>query len=227
MATPQVILVVAAHPDDELLGCGGTLARHARAGDAVHILILATGAASRGKDGVDGQISELEKNARSAAEIIGARPPLFGGFPDNAMDSVELLAVVKRIEAVIADIQPDVVYTHHGGDLNIDHRIAHEAVMTACRPLPEAPVRAIYAFETSSSTEWASAESQPGFRPTRFTDISETLEVKLSALACYETEMRDFPHPRSNEAITSLAKVRGAAAGLKAAEAFTVLRQID
>jgi LmbE family N-acetylglucosaminyl deacetylase len=144
---------------------------------------------------------------------------------DNRLDSVDLLDIVKLVEDHVSACRPDIVYTHHGGDLNIDHRRVHEAVLTACRPLPGMGSRAVYAFETPSSTEWAD-ETLPVFRPTRFVDISDTLDTKLAALDAYESEMRAFPHPRSIESVTALARWRGACAGVAAAEAFVVVHEV-
>lgn len=227
MASERV-LVVAAHPDDELLGCGATVARHAAGGDVVDTLILAQGVTSRGAHGDEAhrELQELRTAARRAAEVVGANPPHFGELPDNRLDTVALLDVVQIIEEVIADTRPTVIYTHHGGDLNIDHRVAHAAVLTACRPLPGRAVRAVYAFETPSSTEWGASDQDEPFRPDRFHDVSAHLETKLRALACYESEMRGWPHARSHEAVEALAKHRGATVGLEAAEAFRVLRQL-
>jgi len=222
----QRVLVVAAHPDDELLGCGGTLARHALAGDRVSILILGEGGTAR-LDASNDTIAKLKAAAERAARIIGAEPPRFVGLPDNRLDELPLLDILKRVEAEIETVAPSIVYTHHGGDLNIDHRIVHQAVMTACRPLPQSPIRAIYAYETASSTEWSSvAIDQAGFRPTRFVDIAAVLERKLDALRSYGDEMRAFPHARSLEAVRALALWRGAMSGLPAAEAFVVVREI-
>jgi LmbE family N-acetylglucosaminyl deacetylase len=229
MAKSNNILVVAAHPDDELLGCGGTLARHCNDGDKVETLILAEGVTSRDdereKEQHRSELTDLHKAAYRAAEIIGAALPEFGGLPDNRMDQLDLLDVVKLIEKAISRHAPTIIYTHHGGDLNIDHRITHQAVMTACRPLPDSITEAIYCFETPSSTEWADA-SQPEFKPNHFVEITATLDVKLSALEAYNTEMRPFPHPRSPEAIAALAKWRGASCGVVAAEAFSVAQRI-
>lgn len=229
MPDPNTVLVVAAHPDDEILGCGATLARHAAAGDDVHILIVAEGAtsrdAARSADTRAPEIDALREAATEAAVRIGARPPSFGGLPDNRLDGVDLLDIVKLIERRISECNPAVVYTHHGGDLNIDHRRVHDAVLTACRPLPGVGARAVYAFETPSSTEWAD-ETLPAFRPTRFVDVTGTLETKLAALDAYESEMRVFPHPRSAEAVRSLARWRGASAGVDAAEAFAVVCEV-
>ncbi len=224
----DAILVVAAHPDDECLGPGGTIARHADDEDAVNVLILAEGATAR--DGKrdpaarSDELSDLRAAAAAAAEILGSEIPRFAGLPDNRLDGVDLLDVIKQVEAAVADVRPRIVYTHHAGDLNVDHKITHQAVITACRPLPGSPVKAIYAFETPSSTEWAFAQNV--FRPTRFVDISTQLSRKCSALACYRSEMRDFPHARSLEAVQALACLRGAAVGLEAAEAFEVIREI-
>lgn len=225
-ANPTNVLVVAAHPDDEVLGCGGVIARHAAAGDAVHILILAEGATSRGAAGseADDEVAALQAAARRSAEILGAAPPAFAGLPDNRMDDLALLDVVKIVERTVRETGAAVVYTHHGGDLNVDHRICHQAVLTACRPLPGAPVRAVYAFETVSSTEWEQGGGT--FRPTRFVDISDHLAAKRRALEAYASEMRPFPHARSIEAVDALARVRGAASGVSAAEAFMVVREV-
>ena len=225
------ICIIAAHPDDEVLGCGGTAARHADTGDEVHVLIMAEGATARADEGDrNGNYVEERKALRAAAEtaasILGTKSPAFADFPDNRMDTAALLDVTKRIEQMIGKIKPDIVYTHHGGDLNIDHRIVHQAVLTACRPLPDSPVRAIYTFETVSSTEWSSLEEDAGaFRPTRFVDISGQLERKLAALGAYGMEMRTPPHARSKENVSALAAHRGASAGLMAAEAFMVVRE--
>ncbi len=221
----MTVLVVAAHPDDEVLGCGGTIAHHTAAGEKVSILLFADGISSRAEAGSDA-IEERQSAARAAAKALGAEAPRFLGLPDNRLDTVPLLDVVKKVETVINEINPAVIYTHHGGDLNIDHRIASDVVLTAARPLPGAPVRAIYAFETVSSTEWAQPPDGSGFRPTRFVDISAHLAAKKAALECYAEELRPFPHPRSHEALEVLARWRGASAGLEAAEAFEVVREI-
>lgn len=224
------VLVVVAHPDDEVLGCGGTIARHSERGDTVHILILAEGVTARDAErdagGRADEIETLRESARTAAATLGAEPPRFAGLPDNRLDSLDLLDVVKLVEAAITDIQPGIVYTHHGGDLNIDHRIVHQAVLTACRPLPAVPVRAVYAFETVSSTEWAGPSLESAFRPARFVDITAHLDAKIKALECYAEEMRPFPHARSLESVTALARLRGASAGMAAAEAFDVVREL-
>ena len=213
------VLVVAAHPDDEVLGCGGAVARHAALGDEVESLILAEGATARGTPA--DQCGALKDAARAAASVLGAAPPRFLELPDNRLDSLDLLDIIQRIEAVVEEVRPDMVLTHHGGDLNVDHRITHRAVLTACRPLPGGSITAIHCFETVSSSEWGAP-----FNPTRFVDISAVIDRKIAALECYAAEMRPFPHARSIQAVRALATVRGASVGRPAAEAFMTVRQV-
>jgi LmbE family N-acetylglucosaminyl deacetylase len=218
------ILAVVAHPDDEVLGCGGTLARHAERGDDVRILILADGVTSRGND--DAQRQGRRKAARAAAAELGARDVKLLDFPDNRLDGQPLLDVVQAIEAVMREVKPNIVYTHHSGDLNIDHELVHRAVVTACRPLADSPVRLIAACEILSSTEWASPSPGNNFTPRLFVDIAGTMKRKLAALRCYAEEIRPYPHPRSEEAVRALASYRGVMAGCTIAEAFDVIRAV-
>lgn len=224
------VLVVGAHPDDEVLGAGGTIARHVAAGDSVHLLLLADGEASRTESGREDQIAEQIRMrqgcARRAADVLGAASLEFGGFPDNRMDQVGLLDVTQRVEEAVGMYCPETVYTHHGGDLNIDHQVTRRSVMTACRPLPGGSVRRILSFEVLSSTEWGLPEYEM-FRPTYFVDIEKFLETKMRAIECYDSELRDPPHPRSEDGINVLARMRGLSAGLSAAEAFVLERGIE
>ena len=218
------ILVVAAHQDDEVLGCGGTIAKHAEQGDDVYVLILADGVTSRGM----GQKDVVLRNQVSAdaAAVLGAHAPILLNLPDNRMDSLSLLEVVQLIEPVIEKINPDILYTHHGFDLNIDHQLTHRAVLTACRPFPSSNITAIFSFEVLSSTELSLSGQMGTFTPVYSVDISSTFRRKLEALHCYDSEMKDFPHSRSYKAVESQAILRGAYAGLPFAEAFGVLRQV-
>lgn len=220
----ETVLAIVAHPDDEALGAGGTLARHAAKGDAVHILFLADGVGARGNDKAAAE--RRVKAARLAASALGAREPEFLGLPDNRLDRLDLLDIVQPIENIIRKIAPETIYTHHAGDLNIDHGLCHRAVLTACRPLPGSTVLRIYAMEVVSSTEWSPAHSGHAFIPTHFVDISTALQAKRRALEAYGEEMRPFPQARSYEAVDALAIWRGASAGLRAAEAFMVVREI-
>ncbi len=222
------VLVIASHPDDEILGVGGTIARHVAEGATVDVLIMAEGATSRDakRDPAArmAELAALQATSRRATGILGANPPRFGGFPDNRMDGVDLLDVVKLIEGAVAEIRPEIVYTHHSHDLNIDHQVTHQAVLTACRPLPGSTVSAIYTFETVSSTEWAI--NGGGFEPTHFVEVTAFLERKVEALEAYAAEMRPAPHARSIKTVQALALVRGSSVGVSAAEAFSVIRQV-
>ncbi len=217
------VLVVAAHADDEVLGCGGTIARHVANGDKVHVLIMSDGITSRENSN---NIKKRKSEAIESAKILGIMPPIMLSLPDNKMDSIPILEIIKMVEKVIDEIKPSIVYTHHGGDLNIDHSITNRAVMTACRPVPEFSVNSIYCFEILSSTGWGDSETCKSFNPVHFVDISLFIEKKLLALECYTDEIRAFPHARSIEAVKALSKLRGSQSGLMQAEAFTVNRQI-
>jgi LmbE family N-acetylglucosaminyl deacetylase len=220
----KIVLVVAAHADDEVLGCGGTIARHVAEGDVVHVVFMADGVGSRA--GLESVEFQRRNDARDAAMgILGVMHWYALDFSDNRMDSVPLLEVVRAFEPIVQHVQPTRVYTHHHGDLNVDHRVTHQAVMTSCRPIPGNSVREIYAFEVMSSTEWATPSAEP-FLPTLHIDISKYLELKIQALNAYVDEMRTAPHSRSIKHIEFLAKHRGFNVGLDAAEAFMVIRQI-
>ncbi len=216
------ILVIVAHADDEAIGCGGTIARHTAQGDSVELLILADGVTSR-SDSDSADLTKRQAASELALKVLGIRQSTCLGFSDNSLDSVPLLQVVHKIEPVIRRIEPDIVYTHHIGDLNIDHRIAHQATMTVCRPLPGQSVREVLTFEVVSSTEWNSPFLHP-FVPQMFIDITDHLDTKMKALEAYDLEMREAPHSRSIEHIRSLAIHRGHSAGVGAAEAFMVMR---
>lgn len=214
------VLIVCAHPDDEVLGCGGTMATLADRGCQVDTAFLADGVGARNRGGVEQETRRRREAARQAARILGAGEPVFDDLPDNRLDTVPLLELVQRIEALIRRLQPDTVFTHHAGDVNIDHRQVHEAVIAACRPQAGCPVRTLLFFEVASSTEWQPPGSAPAFVPNWFVDISATLERKLEALAAYHEEMRPWPHPRSIRALEHLARWRGATVSVDAAEAF-------
>jgi N-acetylglucosamine malate deacetylase 1 len=220
----KTVLVVAAHADDETLGCGGTIARHVEEGDVVHLVLMADGVHSRTESSKADYVRRIEASKR-AQSILGISFLQSLELPDNKMDSVPLLEIVQRLEPILEEIQPSVVYTHHHGDLNIDHRLTQAAVMTACRPVPGSSVREIYGFEVLSSTEWATQQSS-SFLPDYYVDITQQLLTKLDALEAYAEEMRNPPHSRSMAHVEVLAHHRGYSVGVDAAEAFEVYRII-
>jgi LmbE family N-acetylglucosaminyl deacetylase len=222
------ILVLAAHPDDEVLGCGGTLAKLAKEGALVHIAFLADGVFSRAGEQATQQLelSARRSAAEKACDILGASSVSFGDFPDNRMDMIPLLEITQKVEQLIVRYQPEMVFTHHAGDVNIDHRRVHDAVVTACRPQKGHPVKTLLCFEVPSSTEWQLPGSAPVFTPNWFVDISFTLDCKIAALRTYSSELRNWPHPRSIQGVEHLAHWRGATVGVNAAEAFMLGRKL-
>jgi LmbE family N-acetylglucosaminyl deacetylase len=225
----DTVLVVAAHPDDEILGCGATAARLVQEGCEVYFAILGEGITSRHEEREAADAAELlrlREHAHTAGRKIGVKEVLLHKLPDNRLDTIPLLDVIKIVEDLVRKLNPEVVYTHHGGDLNIDHGVIHRAVLTATRPVPGQSVREVYAFEVPSSTEWAFQRLETPFRPNVFVDVEHTLEIKIAAMACYETEARPFPHPRSPEALRAIATRWGSVAGCGAAEAFELVRSV-
>ena len=221
-------LVIASHPDDEILGCGGTIAKMSQAGHEVHIAILGEGITSRHdqRDAHDSAIEDLHSCSQRAGELVGATSVRNLSLPDNQFDSLPTLEVVKVIESLITEFQPKTVFTQHGGDLNIDHVVTFRATLTATRPMQGCPVKTVYAYEVASSTEWAFAQFEPRFTPQVYIDVADTLEAKIAAMESYASEARAFPHPRSPEALRAIATRWGSQVGLAAAEVFSVVRQI-
>jgi LmbE family N-acetylglucosaminyl deacetylase len=223
------ILVLAAHPDDEVLGCGGTITRLTNNMENVYVAILGEGVSSRyvKREQADKSVLEtLRNDSKRVAELLGVKELFLYDLPDNRFDTIPLLDIVKIIEALVDKIKPSTIFTHHGGDLNIDHSIMHRATLTATRPIARCPVKKIYAYEVPSSTEWAFGQFTMGFQTNYFVDIRGTLEKKIEAMEIYETEARAFPHPRSPGALEVLAKRWGSVVGLEAAEAFELIREI-
>lgn len=216
------ILVVAAHPDDEVLGCGATIAKLAAFGHEILPVILGQGAMSRGETHVS-EVDKLTQAAKNAALILGTKPPLFFDLPDNRFDSLDLLDIVKIVQKLIGDTQPELILTHHAHDLNIDHRITFQAVLTAARPMDDSSVREILCFEIPSSTEWGFGKIGPPFNPSVFYDVTEHFDTKVKALTYYDMEMRDFPHPRSLKNIQIMAEKWGSAVGCKCCEAYEII----
>ncbi len=223
------VLVIVAHADDEAIGCGGTLLKHSDNGDKIQIIYMTNGISARNTLIQEKEQKEINKrlNAQQqACQLLNTDKFYNYDFPDNQMDQVPLINVTQAIEKVIDDFQPNMIYTHHGGDLNIDHRIVHQAVMTACRPQPNSTITTILTFEVNSSTEWSSTSIGDYFMPNYFIDISQLQTRKQQLLAYYQPEMRDFPHSRSIKAINILNQWRGNQVGLERAEAFMLIRKI-
>jgi len=223
------VLVIVAHPDDEVLGCGGTIARLGREGWRVYIAILGEGITSRydHPDHVDKELlRQIHLRSQEVVGILGATNVCLYNLPDNRFDTLPMLDIVKIVENMVENVKPKTIYTHSGGDLNIDHALTHRAVMTATRPMSSCLVKDIYAFEVPSSTEWAFSQFQPAFLSNVFVDIRDTLDIKIMAMQHYESESRHFPHPRSPEALRAFAQNRGAMVGLEYAEAFCLIRSV-
>jgi N-acetylglucosamine malate deacetylase 1 len=214
----QNVLAIAAHPDDEVLGCGGTLALHVDNGDSVTAVIVCEWESPRyGEGGVS-----QESHIRCAAEKLGVSDVRLLRFPDQRLDTMTLIDIISPLEKIVAEVKPRTVYCQYGGDVNRDHELLFKAAMVATRPTEDF-IGAVYAFDTASSTEWAYPRS---FVPDTWTDISSTLERKLEAMACYVGEVRAFPHPRSLDALRHKAASLGSQCCLAAAEVFMTVRKI-
>lgn len=219
------ILIIAAHPDDEVLGCFGTVAGMIKRGYEAYSLILSRGKTSRGN--VDkAETEKLREEMLKANNSAGIKNVFQTDFPDNKFDSVALLDIVKEIETIKNKIKPEIIFTHHFGDINIDHQITHKAVLTATRPMKGKFVKSIYAMEIPSSTEWNAYSRSTVFVPNVFFDITDTIDDKVNAMKYYKSELREYPHPRSLRFIKEYAKTNGVCAGVKYCEKFQLIRQI-
>jgi LmbE family N-acetylglucosaminyl deacetylase len=214
------ILVVVAHPDDEILGVGGTMILHVDSGDEMRVMLLTSGGLG------SSSAEELRDQSEECARFIGVSKVYYCGFPDQHLEIQPLIEIIQAIERVIAEYEPDVVYTHYHGDLNIDHRITSNAVLTAVRPNKKKNVQRIYTFPVNSSSEWTSPFPETTFIPNVYVDISTCLEKKIKAFEIYRREKREFPHPRSIEGIRVTAAREGMNAGMKAAETFALIREL-
>jgi LmbE family N-acetylglucosaminyl deacetylase len=210
------VLVIAAHPDDELLGCGGTVALHTRAGDEVTSVIACEGESLRYPGGV-GQADHM----RLAAQTLGVRDVRQLGFADQRLDTCTLTDIITPLEEAVREVRPNLVYCQFGGDINRDHQVLFQAILVATRPTV-ADLQAVLAFDTASSTEWAYPRT---FTPDTWVDISDTLDTKLAAMSCYESEVRDYPHPRSLGALRNRARAWGNQHCMDAAEVFMTVRR--
>jgi LmbE family N-acetylglucosaminyl deacetylase len=220
-------LCVAAHPDDEVLGVGATMAALADRGCDVHALVLGEGVGARytGDDRPDDEVAHLETELQAAGRILGVTMHQ-RDLPDQRFATRALLDVIHLVEAVKAELDPDVVFCHHAGDMNQDHQVVAQAVLTAFRPVPGARPVTILGFETLSSTEWNALPGAAPFVPNWFEDASPGLDRKVAAMAAYRSELREWPHPRSLEGIRVSARRWGMTVGLEAAEPFMLLRRV-
>ncbi len=227
------IMVIVAHPDDELLGLGGTINKLINEFSVeTHLVILGEGITSRSESrDISYWNDELEihrSNILKAQESIGYHSISLYDFPDNRFDSIDLLDIIKVIEKEKKQFNPNVIFTHHGGDLNIDHQKTFEAVITSCRPLESELVKTIITFETPSGTEWRASSDPRHFVPNLFFEISlENLEAKVKGMESYEFESRKYPHPRSPESLKIYAQRNGIIVGVPLAEAFCLIRHIS
>ncbi len=217
------VLIVGAHPDDELLGVGGAALVHSTRGDHVQAAILCEGVSIRYGQERDAEVAE---EAERAAKILGLAKPVLVGLPEQRLDTLPLIDVIQKVEALVEQYRPEVVYTHFAGDMNRDHRVVSEAVLVATRPCSAPFVKEVLMFETPSSTEWGPACLLPVFQPAMFVDITPHLETKIAAFQCYSREVRESPHPRSPEGLRARAGYWGSTICRPAAEAFVVARAI-
>ena len=222
------VLIVAAHPDDEVLGCGGTIKKLTKSGNKVNIIFISDGVSSRkmSKKNYLVDLKQRKESCIKACKILGAKRPIFYDLPDNALDTVPILKIVKLIGLNIKKFKPKLILTHCADDLNIDHHITNKAVVTACRPLKNNSVKTLLFFEIASSTEWQIVNKRKSFSPNWFENIDSELKLKIKALKAYKKELRKWPHPRSSKGVEVLAQWRGSSSGFKAAEAFILGRNL-
>ena len=221
------IMLVAAHPDDEILGSAGTLLFFREKGYSIKVVFLSDGESSREKiKNNKSLIQKRKEQAHKVSKLSKFQKPVFADFPDNALDTVPLLKIIKFVENEIKKFKPNIIITHNESDLNIDHQITCRAVVTATRPSTVSFVKSIYCFEVPSSTENNFLKKEINFNPNLFFDISKFIKKKIKLLKIYEDELKKFPHSRSLEGVEILAKYRGVQIGVKYAEAFYLLRKL-
>lgn len=218
----EKILVICAHPDDETLGLGGTIALHAKNGSKVFVLIFTDGESARHNS--SRKILQRQEQAKRASSVLGVHDLKFLNYSDQKLDVISLIELVRKIESIIEQFKPTIIYTHYWGDVNQDHKKVYDATLIATRPTPSSSIKHLICYETPSSTEWGSNHEK--FNPNLFIDIENVLDIKLKALQQYKTEINPYPHPRSKEAIINRSNYWGSAVGIKYAEAFVSIRKI-
>ena len=222
------ILIIGAHPDDEILGCGGTIDKYKKMNYNIYTLILGSGIDSRDiKKKNDIKKKKLLLQSVKANKFLGVKKIYFENLKDNNFDSYSLLHIIKIIERYIYKIKPIIIFTHNNCDLNIDHRITFQSTLTACRPQRNSTVKKLYSFEVPSSTEWAFSKITRNFQPNFFVNIEKSIKNKIKSLKFYKSEMRKFPHPRSLKNVENISLIRGSSVGLKNAEAFECIFDIS
>ena len=217
------VLVIAAHPDDEVIGAGGTIANHVKRGDHVYLCVVTKAYPPEWSEEI---IKVKRQEVLNVSEILGIKQVYFLDLPTVKLDTIPQKELNEHISKCVKEVQPEIVYTTPRGDVNKDHRLVFEATMEATRPIPRSPIRKVLCYELLSSTEWAGPFIENAFTPNVYVDISETLEIKLKAMSAYKTELKEYPHPRSLEAISAFAKMRGSSIGVNAAEAFMLVREL-
>ncbi|MEE9398693.1 MAG: PIG-L deacetylase family protein [Dehalococcoidales bacterium] len=217
------VLIIAAHPDDETMGAGGTIVKHIKCGDEVYLCVVTKAYSPEWSAEI---IKVKREEVSKAAEILGIKRVHFLDLPTVKLDTVPQKELNELLLKKVEEIQPEIIYTTHRGDLHKDHRLVCEATMVVIRPFPGSTVRKVLCYELLSSTELGGSLAESSFIPNMYVDISETLETKLKAMAVYQSELKEYPHPRSLEAIAALAKFRGSTIGVEAAEAFMLVREI-
>lgn len=220
------ILVIAAHPDDEVLGVGGTIAKMVSEGKEIYVHIVTDGSSSQYEGDTD-KLSIKMKEAERANKVLGVKKVFFGSLPDMKLDTIPHIDINKEIERVINIVKPNIVYTHHKSDVNKDHKLIFESTLVACRPVENSIVKKLYTYETASSTEWCDMSSEEVFLPNTFVNIENFIEIKCKAMNEYITEIRVYPHPRSIEAIKNYSKACGNKVGLLFAENFRLIRSVE
>ena len=224
----QKVLVVVAHPDDEILGMGGSIAKLSAQGKEVHVLIVTDGSSAQYRNSADLQkiIDAKKLETKNACDCVGVKSIHYGGLPDMRLDVTPHIQVNQAIEKVIDEIQPDAVFTHFYGDVNLDHQCVFKSVMVAVRPVADQVVKEVYCFNVPSSTEWNVFNASTMFMPNVVVDIADFAEKKYAALAEYKTELREYPHPRSIEHIRKQDEAEGLKAGLLSGESFMLIRKV-
>ena len=218
------ILVIAPHPDDEVLGCGGTIAKHAACGDEVYVCVVTKGCEPLFKEEF---VSQVRKECLEADKFLGAKETVMWEFPAAMVESTPRHELNAKIIHLVQSVKPEIVYIPHRGDMQLDHKLIADACMVALRPKYGHIVKRIYSYETLSETGWDAPNVRNDFIPTMYNDITDYIDMKVCSMGKFRSQLSDFPNARSLQAIKALAEYRGATVNVKAAEAFSVIREIN